>query len=895
MTPERWQRIKAIVADASDVDETSRAALVARACAGDGPLEREVSSLLESMARVGDRFETPRVGFSGAGPILEAVARGDAVDAAGAPPIIGRRIGPYKIRHELGRGGMGAVYLASRVDDEYTQDVALKIIKRGMDTDAIVRRFRTERQILASLSHPHIARLLDGGTTSDGVPYLVMEYVDGEPITTYCDRRTLGIVDRLTLFRDVCAAVAFAHQHLVVHRDIKPSNVLVTGDGRPKLLDFGLATILQADDGRHETQTARGWMTPDFASPEQIHGAPVTTATDVYSLGIVLYELLCGLRPAGEKPSAAVSVERAAVRGIRAERLRRMLRGDLDTITVKALHEDPARRYATAQELSDDLGRYLMRLPVTARRDTAMYRLTRFVRRHRAATVAAALVATTLIAASGITAAQARIARRERAQADRRFKEVRQLANAFLFDFHDAIAPLPGATAARAMVVTTAQQYLDSLAQDAGADRELWLELSTSYLKLADVQGRPSASRIGDTDGALRNYGRALDLRRRLAALEPQNVDYEHSLAVALVRMGPIFQVRGDPAGAAARTREAMTIMDRLVERAPGPEVRRNAFRAPFYLGDALVDMGQYDEGLAMYRKALAIAETARPDPPEADFRHRLAVVSERLGIVWIIKGEYQRALDSFRDALANEDAMRAAEPDNAVYAQLSATAHYHIGNALRCLQRYREALGEEDQALSQYEALARADPRDSGSKKELAGSMHEIAETLLAAGDPHAAAPRVDRALEVRRELAAHDGGNVEYPEDYADSLTLSGEIRLAAGDPSSALQALDAARAIFEPIVAARPQQVIYSRSLARLYEDLGRAHVAKASAGDVNQWREAQRWYDASLGLWKDLDGRGVLWFDERQKPAEVGEARSACERALTSSRGSLHSDR
>ncbi|HZP48196.1 MAG TPA: protein kinase [Vicinamibacterales bacterium] len=889
MTSQRWQRIKAIVSEASSADPAGRANIVARACAGDADMEREVSSLLESLARLGDRFDAPLVGIAGAGSVLQAVVRGDALDVAAA--AIGRRIGPYEVRRELGRGGMGAVYLATRVDEEYTQDVALKIIKRGMDTDAIVRRFRNERQILAGLSHAHIARLLDGGTTADGLPYLVMEYVDGEAITTHCDRRALGIDARLALFRDVCAGVAYAHQHLVVHRDIKPSNVLVAADGRAKLLDFGLATILSGDDRRHETQTANGWLTPDFASPEQVLGAPVTTATDVYSLGILLFELLCGARPfvrrgdrdwrsaVGheplQKPSAMLSDAAAAVRGAKPERLRRALRGDLDTIALKALHTDPARRYATAQELSDDVHRHLMQLPVAAQRDTIRYVAARFVRRHTAATVASALVVATLAAATAITTAQARVARRERAQAERRLKDVRQLANAFLFDFHDAIASLPGSTAARAMVLATAQRYLDSLAQEAGADRELSFELSTSYLKLGDVEGRPSASRIGDTDGALRNYERALDLRRRLAAADPGNAGYQHSVAGVLVRMGPIFQVRGDPRTAAERTREAMALMDRLAERAPTADVRRDAFRAPFYLGDALLDQGDYDGALAMYGKALAIAETARHDPPEADFRHRLAVVSERLGIMWGIKGEFGRAIDSFRDALANEEAMRASEPDNAAYAQLIANARYHIGDALLGQKKPREALAEQARALALYEDLARADPRDAGSRKDIGGCTQKMAEALLAAGDARAAAPTIARTIAIRRELADRDTGSIEYRDDYADALTLDGEIRLAGGDTAGAIRALDAARAIREPIVASRPQQVVYARGLARLYATLGRAHAqaARGAARPEEERGESLRWHQAALALWTDLERRHALWFDEREKPAET----------------------
>ncbi len=909
MTSEQWQRVKAIVYDAGAIDPVERARFVADACRGDEALRLEVASLLASADRVGDRFERPVFTMPG-GDALRAMIGVDPADDEPGDAMIGRRIGPYEIRREIGRGGMGAVYLASRIDAEFTQEVALKITKRGADTDAIVRRFRAERQILAGLNHPHIARLLDGGTTSDGLPYIVMEYVDGQPITTYCDSHSLGIVERIQLFCEVVGAVADAHQHLIVHRDIKPSNVLVSADGRPKLLDFGLATILSPDpaDGS-ETESVKGWMTPDFASPEQIRGGRVTTASDIYSLGVLLYELLCGRRPfrrrsrgaalirdvdgqQASKPSAAVvrmdapadaagdSGEAIAdaiglARGTTVVRLQRALRGDLDHIVLKALHEDPGKRYRAAQELSEDLHRHLEGLPISARRDSFTSVATRFVRRHTAAAAALALLAITLVAATVITTAQARAAERARAQAERRFTEVRQLATSFLFEFHDSIDTLPGATRAREMVVKTAQQYLDSLAQDAGADRALTLELSTAYLRLADVQGRPSASRTGDTDEALRNYERALALRRSLVALEPSNVEYMHSLGIVLVRMGPIFQVRGDPQSAVTRTREGMRIMDRLVEQAPGPDIRRDAFRAPLYLGDALADLGEYAGALAMYRRALAIADMAKQDPPKADYDHRMAVINERLGTMFMVNGDPPRALESYKAALEDEQAMRAAEPDNAGYVRLLANGFYHVSDALRGAQKYSDSLAAGERALAMYEELARADPSNVGARKDVGGCLHKLAETLLAKGDSRGAAALLQRAVAIQRTLAAQDAGSVEYRDDLADSLMLSGESLLKDGDASAAIDRLDEARRVLEPIVTERPQQVVYTRGLAQLYADLGDAYALAAHASGQRQDHlgRAQQSYARSLTLWTDLGRRHALWASESGKPSDV----------------------
>ena len=305
----------------------------------------------------------------------------------------GALIGPYRLVRELGQGGMGVVYLAERADGQFEQRVALKLIKRGMDSDEILRRFLAERQVLARLSHPHIARLLDGGVTAEGQPYFAMEYVDGVPLHHYCEERSLGFEDRLRLFREVCEAVQYAHRSLVVHRDLKPSNILVTSAGETKLVDFGIAKVLYEDVAdRSVTRTDQRLMTPEYAAPEQVRGEPVTTATDVYALGAILYQLLTGRPPhqftgrsrGGAVPHHLRGGPRAAERGpCTRHRRRRRLRGDLDIIVLKALRKDPARRYPSVEALLEDLERHRTGLPVRARPDSVAYRARKFLGRHR--------------------------------------------------------------------------------------------------------------------------------------------------------------------------------------------------------------------------------------------------------------------------------------------------------------------------------------------------------------------------------------------------------------------------------------------------------------------------------------------------------------------------------
>ncbi|HEY0380430.1 MAG TPA: protein kinase [Pyrinomonadaceae bacterium] len=405
MTPERWKQIEEVFQTALDLPPVERRRYIVEACTGDDTLREQVEALVAQHDQAGDFIEEPAFAVTGLRSSIERDAPTLISDSM-EDPAIGRRVGPYKIVREIGRGGMGAVYMAEREDGEFRRRVAIKLIKRGMDTDFILRRFRNERQILASLDHPYIARLLDGGTTEDGLPYFVMEYIEGLPIYRFCDERNLGITERLRLFRQVCDAVHYAHRHLVIHRDIKPGNILVTAEGVPKLLDFGIAKLLNpelADITIDPTATAMRLMTPEYASPEQVQGMAVTPTTDVYSLGVLLYELLTGHRPyrflnrapheiarviCEEKPMhPSVVISRPydllpmhiegqegdtlkflyrSRGGGSGDTLRRDLEGDVDNIVMKALRKETERRYQSVEQLRDDITRHLDGQPVSA-------------------------------------------------------------------------------------------------------------------------------------------------------------------------------------------------------------------------------------------------------------------------------------------------------------------------------------------------------------------------------------------------------------------------------------------------------------------------------------------------------------------------------------------------
>ena len=454
MTPERWAQIRQIFDGALERSEVDRAAYLRVVCARDDDLRREVESLLSSHDSAGDFLDKPAASFAGTTQTLIS----SGIDLQEYPP--GHRVGTYELQKCIGRGGMGSVWLATRSDNEFKKQVAIKLVKRGMDTQEILRRFRLERQLLAGLTHPNIAALIDGGSTPDGLPYLVMEYVDGIRIDRYCEQHKSTITERLKLFRDVCAAVQYAHGNLVVHRDLKAGNILVTADGIPKLLDFGIAKLIRNEFdtlAAAETRPELRPMTLDYASPEQVRGEPITTATDVYSLGVLLYKLLTGKSPYGLaarsdsalrkaiceqeplKPSAVVLTDEKAVipeatqkidltheetRDKARRRLKKKLAGDLDMIVLMALRKEPLRRYASVEQFSGDIRRYLEGRPVIARSDTFGYRSARFLRRNAVAVAAATVATLTLLGATILEQQSAARASQRDAIAEARLKVV---------------------------------------------------------------------------------------------------------------------------------------------------------------------------------------------------------------------------------------------------------------------------------------------------------------------------------------------------------------------------------------------------------------------------------------------------------------------------------------
>jgi serine/threonine-protein kinase len=637
MTPERRQRIEEVFEAALDEMPDRRAAFLAEACRGDADLRQEVDALLAAHDRPGGALDLPVAGL--AASLLDA-------------SLPERHIGPYRVLRELGRGGMGVVYLAERDDGQFRRRVAIKLVRSGFDDGQIQRRFLAERQILASLGHPNIAQLLDGGVTDGQMPYLVMEYVEGLPITTYCQTHGLDIHERLVLFQQAAAAVHHAHQNLVIHRDLKPSNIVVAASGGVKLLDFGIAKLLNPSLGPTDAPFTRHeqWvMTPEYASPEQVRGEALTTASDVYSLGIILYELLTGDRPYQLKTGSADEIvemvcrrdpERPSARagGPGGDRWARALRGDLDAIVMMALRKEPGRRYGSAERLSDDIQRYLDGRPVAALQGNRRYHLTKFVRRHRVEAAAAVIVALSLVAGTAIAMRQAAVAVRERDRAENALAQAEGVTG-FLMELFQSGEVEPGRTAGD----VSARDLLrrGALRADALSDQP------AVQARMLSVVGRVQQS-VGEFDEAQRLLERAVAIYRTLP--DPA------SLATSLIHLSWVHRSRGDAADARRLVQEALDIRRRML-----PPDDADIADAVYELGFVAASNQELE---ARYREALAILQTTGA-MPERQLRllQGLATSLRR-------QGRLSEAVATDREALAL--AGRVFGPDD-----------YRTGNAM--------------------------------------------------------------------------------------------------------------------------------------------------------------------------------------------------------------------
>ena len=796
-----WQRVQQLFLEAVDLPSGERARFLQRCCADNPELLGDIESLLEAD---GDGGES-----------IEMAVQDEAASLFDSHLLVGERLGIYRIVREIGRGGMGSVYLALRDDQEYHKEVALKIVKRGMDTAEVLERFRYERQILANLEHPYIARLFDGGSTADGVPFFVMEYIEGKPVSVFCRENSLDLRARCELFIRVLEAVAYAHRSLVVHRDLKPANILITADGTPKLLDFGVAKLISGDgDGDHTLTPNLRPFTPGYASPEQVRGQPITTSTDIYSLGAILYEVLIG-KPAQPIESNTPSEIERIVCDTEVPRPSLQAHGlpsDLDNIVLMAMRKQPERRYQSAVQFAEDLRRHLDGRPVIARQDSVRYRATKVILRNRLQVAAAAIVAVSLIAGLGISlvqthranaaranaeaqrlialrettqaqtatlaesqqktvadqqrvlaSAQRDEAEREKALADQHVKEILDLAGKALFDVHDEIAKLPGSLSARRTIVKTTLQYLEGLERQVGMDDSMREVLSAAYYKIAMIQGDPQGASLQDFQAA------------------------EASLLKGQTLLMPAYN----------RNPNDPSLMLRLIEtRASLAELRYRS--------------GRRDEGVKTYIDLRPVA-------------HRLALsldkecglecktqepVIENSLTYEVMASDPEQALNHANRGIVLERALLAQHPNEPVLIQGLGSLMAGGAGAYRLLGDLEKSATDYRESIAAREELLRKDPSNTQVRRSLMINYGNYAALLGMPWTPNLGRPAEARiygakCVALAREIAAADPNDVTARHDLGMSLSRLGTIDPGPTEVTESLAQLEESRSLLEPIV--------------------------------------------------------------------------------------------
>ena len=814
MNSERWQKVKEIFNEIVELKAEDRENVLSEAVKGDDELRVEVEKLLASDEEARTTFNR----FS----VIPAEKIKD-------------KIGNYQIIKKIGEGGMGAVYLAERADIH--QKVALKIIRHGADSDVILRRFRREQEILAALEHPNIARLLDVGISADNVPFLAMEYVEGVDLTTFSHENNLSVSEKLNLFRKVCEAVAYAHSRLIVHRDLKPSNIIINQKGEPKLLDFGISKLISETETAEEkgTVTSFGMLTPNYASPEQFRGETVSTATDVYSLGVILYELLtdrlpydvnsrrldevakivCETEP--ERPSSAVINYQSAVIGkqISDDKLTdennvqtnesqlktnpkskignpKLLRGDLDNIILKALRKEPERRYSSVEKFSDDLRRHLDGLPVTARPDTFSYRAEKFVSRNRAAVFAGLLIFLTLIGGIATTSWQAVRAERQRALAEKRFGEVRQLANNVVFKYHDEIANLQGATKVRETLITDGLQYLDSLAQEAGDDASLSGELGAAYLRIGNIQGGAYQGNTGDTAAAIGSYGKALTLFENLAKNNSADDKTKAQLSETHKKLGFALRKAGDKT-ANEHFKTAVTLNEELLAAHPNDNAQKiQSAQAYVNLCRVLPKSLAAGESVETCRRALPLLQAVYAQTPDDKaLLSEMQTTDNTLGIQFGMMADgvdketeaakskelYRNAADYFRDAANIVEKLVAIEPTNAIYQRSLFATRLNESTARLNSGESDAALEIQQQLLINAQKEVAADEENAQAKEDVASTLTQIGLSQTARQNYAAAQESFARAVVMLERLIEKDAANEGLQQDCFNNYLYAGD----------------------------------------------------------------------------------------------------------------------
>lgn len=890
-----WKKINEVVADALSLEPSERQKFI-----GSTDLTDEQRAEAASLLSVSN-FE---------GSILEASAISFTKDFFHSDPfsMIGKKIGSFTVEHEIAHGGMGAVFSAFRRVGNINQHVAIKMLRREMNSAVLRQRFEREREILATLEHPNISRLIDFGTTSEDIPYIAMEFIDGIPIDDFCNSNNFSLDQRLELFQKVCSAVSSAHRTLIVHRDLKPSNILVTSDGTPKLLDFGISKIVSdIDSGTAATVTKLGAMTPGYASPEQLRGNSVTTSTDIYSLGVILFELLSGHRPFEDKendfgeilkavseveppiPSSLAthqelpeqrlqfSLDGSVIKtkgftddnktrsdgktkfiqfsGIRSQELR----GDLDNIIIRALQKEPERRYLSADAFSDDIDRFRRGMPVLARPNTFYYRAVKFFRRNRIITIAGLILSIAIALGLFTTLWQANIARNERAKAENRFNDVRNLANSFLFEITPDIERLPGSTPAKAKLVTRALEYLNKLSADTDNDPQLLIEIANAYDKVGDVQGNPNGSNIGDINGAKESYQKALNIRLELSKSLSNDTAIETGIADDYQMLGTLESFGGDYSNAAPLLERSLELRKTILSDDPSNfALRRKLAQTlksrgliPFFEGNNKAAIDHYKQSQDIYLDLLH--ERPLDDDIASEYWYLWVSIGEAKG--W--DNDFKGASQDLQKGLDQLIIIAGRHPYDWNLQRKLNLAYQKRAENYEDLTQFAKAIELYKLALANSKISSEADPANFTARRDVAMAYKKLGQAQEANGQADESLDSIQNSVEVFDSLKLGDRNNAEYAYDSANvriSLAMT-YTRLKRFD--DALVAHNKAKEGLQDTLRINSDNVYARRMLANNYIETANAlKGSKASAAEI---RAA---YQSGLEGLKELKNEGKL---------------------------------
>jgi serine/threonine protein kinase len=795
---DRWQKLKEVFNEAVELSPEARCAYLSALHLDEKTLSEELAELIASEAESEDFLKKP----------IEINFDSPAV----AQSFIGAEIGHYKIVREIGRGGMGAVFEATRQDGDFEQTVAVKLTDSQFLTDEFRRRFSNERQILANLEHPNIVRLFDGGILPNQTPYFVMEYVEGAAINRYCRENEIDLEAKLNLFLQVCAAVGYAHQQLIVHRDLKPSNILVTKNGQVKLLDFGIAKTLNADA---QTLTANAPLTPAYASPEQIRGEAITTLSDVYSLGVILYELLtektpleiyrtsefelpraiCETQP--KPPSAAAISSKFKVQSSKSEKRTtnnkgqttatdenpkpktqnlKSLKGDLDNIVLMALQKEKELRYASVEQFADDIKNYLNGLPVKAHPQSFEYRAAKFVKRNRLTVSLAAIAVLLIVGGVGATLWQSFEARRQQQIAEQNYNQVRKIANALIFDYHDEIAKLEGSTKLREKLVVDAVNYLDAVSSENATNPELLKESAIAYRKIGDVEGKPYAANLGKLDEAIISYEKSVNLLEKAGSLAPADIALKDELLNSYNALAQALGRSGKKAEAEIIIRKAMAFCEEIPATDDNLDRQILFLRMRMTLGDVQSTLPPKYE---IYKSALDAAESLySSNQDNTKLIRTILNLTQRLGTLFLTlgngaqkNGDTNTANDYYRQSLEyNRQELHYVEiffarGGSGVKSdvRLLYAANANVAAVLFRLKGYDEALKNLDIADRYVQEALKNDPHNRESVLDKIELLNTRIQIFTAQSKPDAALKEINVALALAEEFYRRDKSNTQ------------------------------------------------------------------------------------------------------------------------------------